>query len=40
MNGVFDLLINCYFQVKDFEVSCNLLVNFDYIQLCVGSDEE
>ena len=40
MNGVPNSPINRYFQVKDSEVSRNLLVNSDHIQLCAGSDEE
>ena len=40
MNGVPNSPLNRYFQVKDSEMSNNLVVDSDYIQLCAGSDEE
>lgn len=40
MNGVPNSPINRYFQVTDSEVSRNLLLDCDHIQLCAGSDEE
>ncbi len=40
MNGVPNSPLNRYFQVKDSEMSQNLVLDSDYIQLCAGSDEE
>lgn len=40
MNGVPNSPLNRYFQVKDSDMSQNLVVDSDYIQLCAGSDEE
>ena len=40
MNGVPNSPLNRYFQVKDSDMSQNLVVDCDYVQLCAGSDEE
>lgn len=40
MNGVPNSPLNRYFQVKDSEVSNNLILDCDHIQLCAGSDAE
>ena len=40
MNGVPNSPLNRYFQVKDSDMSNNLVLDSDYIQLCAGSDEE
>ncbi len=40
MNGVPNSPLNRYFQVKDSDISHNLVVDCDYVQLCAGSDEE
>lgn len=40
MNGVPNSPLNRYFQVKDSEVSGNILIDSDHIQLCAGSDKE
>ena len=40
MNGVPNSPLNRYFQVKDSDMSNNLVVDADHIQLCAGSDEE
>lgn len=40
MNGVPNSPLNRYFQVKDSDMSNNLVVDCDYVQLCAGSDEE
>jgi len=40
MNGVPNSPLNRYFQVIDSDLSNNLVVDCDYIQLCAGSDEE
>ena len=40
MNGVPNSPLNRYFQVKDSEISNNIMVDCDHIQLCAGSDEE
>ena len=40
MNGVPNSPLNRYFQVKDSEVSHNLVYDCDHVQLCAGSDEE
>lgn len=40
MNGVPNSPLNRYFQVKDSDMSRNLVIDSDYIQLCAGSDEE
>ncbi len=40
MNGVPDSPLNRYFQVTDSDISHNLLVDCDHVQLCAGSDAE
>lgn len=40
MNGVPNSPINRYFQVIDSEVSNNVFVDSDHVQLCAGSDNE
>ncbi|RED96595.1 polysaccharide lyase 6 family protein [Marinoscillum furvescens] len=40
MNGVPNSPINRYNQVVDSEISGNVLVDCDHVQLCAGSDEE
>ena len=40
MNGVPNSPLNRYFQVKDSDVSNNIIKDCDHIQLCAGSDEE
>ena len=40
MNGVPNSPLNRYFQVTDSEISNNVLVDCDHVQLCAGSDEE
>ena len=40
MNGVPNSPLNRYFQVKNSNMSNNLVVDSDYIQFCAGSDDE